>query len=139
MKHVQLKLNKVPSIFKFMFALKTSIKIKTTIFAKLLSHYSGLYLPSRGIEGSMKTWCKCYSLNNGVRLSPIFYIKSCPKFFIFFASAQISFIYLNYIVSKCTIYCGSADVLSGRHFVRTSLDVLLGRRFVRTDLVSNVA
>ena len=26
----------------------------------------------------------------------------------------------------------SADVLSGRHFVRTALDVLSGRRFVRT-------
>ena len=62
-------------------------------------------MPSRGIEGSMKTWCKCYRLNNGVRLSPIFYIKSCPKVFIFFASAQISLTYLNHIVSKCTIYC----------------------------------
>ena len=70
-----------------------------------MSHYSGLYLPSRGSEGSMKTWCKCYRLNNGVRLSPIFYIKSCPKVFIFFASAQISLTYLNHIVSKCTIYC----------------------------------
>ena len=29
---------------------------------------------------------------------------------------------------------GSADVLSGRHFVRTALDVLSGRRFVRTSL-----
>ena len=28
----------------------------------------------------------------------------------------------------------SADVLSGRHFVRTALDVLSGRRFVRTSL-----
>ena len=29
---------------------------------------------------------------------------------------------------------GSADVLSGRRFVRTALDVLSGRRFVRTGL-----
>ena len=29
---------------------------------------------------------------------------------------------------------GSADVLSGRHFVRTALDVLSGRHFVRTGL-----
>ena len=39
-----------------------------------------------------------------------------------------------FILQKALIRVRSADVLSGRHFVRTALDVLSGRRFVRTSL-----